>query len=307
MPALPLLAPSATSPAASSRQHARARGGEPRGDRAAEHAAADHRHVEPGHARTAALPRPLAARRPPGCMPGSSQWQVIDLTRLWSVAYKGTDHSFAAPSPEVPMYDAIVVGARCAGSPTAMLLARAGHRVLLVDRATFPSDTLSTHYIHQPGVAALDRWGLLPSRSPRLGRPPIRRYRFDLGPFALDGRAPAARPRRRRLLRAPRRPGRDPARRRGRRRRRGAHGLRGRRAPARARPRRRHRRAARAAASRCTARARLVIGADGMGSVVARAAGARTYDEQPALTCAYYTYWPAWRWRAPSSTRATGG
>jgi flavin-dependent dehydrogenase len=51
------------------------------------------------------------------------------------------------------MYDAIVVGARCAGSPTAMLLARAGHRVLLVDRAGFPSDTLSTHYIHQPGVA----------------------------------------------------------------------------------------------------------------------------------------------------------
>jgi len=48
------------------------------------------------------------------------------------------------------MYDAIVVGARCAGSPTAMLLARKGYRVLLVDRAGFPSDTLSTHYIHQP-------------------------------------------------------------------------------------------------------------------------------------------------------------
>ena len=46
------------------------------------------------------------------------------------------------------MYDAIVVGARCAGSPTAMLLARRGYRVLLLDRAGFPSDTLSTHYIH---------------------------------------------------------------------------------------------------------------------------------------------------------------
>lgn len=44
------------------------------------------------------------------------------------------------------MYDAIVVGARCAGSPTAMLLAREGYRVLLVDRATFPSDTMSTHF-----------------------------------------------------------------------------------------------------------------------------------------------------------------
>ena len=59
------------------------------------------------------------------------------------------------------MYDAIVVGARAAGSPTAMLLARKGHRVLLLDRAEFPSDTLSTHYIHQPGVARLARWGLL--------------------------------------------------------------------------------------------------------------------------------------------------
>lgn len=52
------------------------------------------------------------------------------------------------------MFDAILVGARCAGSPTAMLLARAGHRVLLLDRTTFPSDTLSTHVIHQPGAAA---------------------------------------------------------------------------------------------------------------------------------------------------------
>jgi 2-polyprenyl-6-methoxyphenol hydroxylase-like FAD-dependent oxidoreductase len=56
------------------------------------------------------------------------------------------------------LYDAIVVGARCAGSPTAMLLARNGHRVLLVDRATFPSDTLSTHLIHAPGMAAMERW-----------------------------------------------------------------------------------------------------------------------------------------------------
>ena len=54
-------------------------------------------------------------------------------------------------------YDVIVVGARCAGSPTAMLLARYGHRVLVVDRATFPSDTISTHLIHPRGVAALQR------------------------------------------------------------------------------------------------------------------------------------------------------
>ena len=60
-----------------------------------------------------------------------------------------------------PEYDAIVIGARCAGAPTAMLLARQGHRVLVVDRASFPSDTVSTHVIHAPGVAALNRWGLL--------------------------------------------------------------------------------------------------------------------------------------------------
>src|SRR3990172_8853612 len=59
------------------------------------------------------------------------------------------------------MYDAIVVGARCGGSPTAMLLARKGYRVLLLDKSTFPSDIMSTHYIHQPGVVRLQRWGLL--------------------------------------------------------------------------------------------------------------------------------------------------
>jgi flavin-dependent dehydrogenase len=59
------------------------------------------------------------------------------------------------------MYDAIVVGARCGGSPTAMLLARAGHRVLLVDKSTFPSDKLSTHYVWPFGVKLLEEWGLL--------------------------------------------------------------------------------------------------------------------------------------------------
>src|SRR5690349_11505210 len=84
------------------------------------------------------------------------------------------------------MYDAIVVGARAAGSPTAMLLGRQGHRVLLLDRTTFPSDTLSTHYIHQPGVARLRRWGLL-DRLVATGCPPSRRLLFDVGPFALSG------------------------------------------------------------------------------------------------------------------------
>jgi 2-polyprenyl-6-methoxyphenol hydroxylase-like FAD-dependent oxidoreductase len=59
------------------------------------------------------------------------------------------------------MYDAIIVGARCAGTPTAMLLARKGYRVLLVDKATFPSDTISTHIIWPHGAEFMDSWGSL--------------------------------------------------------------------------------------------------------------------------------------------------
>lgn len=83
-------------------------------------------------------------------------------------------------------YDAIVAGARCAGSPTAMLLARRGYRVLLLDRARFPSDTVSTHLIHAPGVAALRRWGLA-DRLAATGCPAIRTYRFDFGPLTITG------------------------------------------------------------------------------------------------------------------------
>jgi glycine/D-amino acid oxidase-like deaminating enzyme len=84
------------------------------------------------------------------------------------------------------MYDAIVVGARVAGSPTAMLLARKGYRVLLVDQASFPSDTISTHHIHRAGLATANRWGLLP-RLIGTGGPRIRHWTFDVGPFALSG------------------------------------------------------------------------------------------------------------------------
>ena len=85
------------------------------------------------------------------------------------------------------MYDAIIVGARCAGAPTAMLLARKGYRVLLVDKATFPSDTLSTHIIWPHGAEILDRWGLF-DRLAATGCPPVAlRLLFDVGPFALKG------------------------------------------------------------------------------------------------------------------------
>jgi 2-polyprenyl-6-methoxyphenol hydroxylase-like FAD-dependent oxidoreductase len=83
-------------------------------------------------------------------------------------------------------YDAVVVGARCAGSPTAMLLARKGHQVLLVDKTTFPSDTMSTHLIHPPGVVSLQRWGLL-ERLRSTGCPPVETYSFDFGPVTIKG------------------------------------------------------------------------------------------------------------------------
>jgi 2-polyprenyl-6-methoxyphenol hydroxylase-like FAD-dependent oxidoreductase len=84
-------------------------------------------------------------------------------------------------------YDVIVVGARVAGAAIAMLLARRGLRVLAVDRARFPSDTLSTHQIQLPGVAALRRWDLL-DRLISAGTPAARSVRFDPGPAALTGR-----------------------------------------------------------------------------------------------------------------------
>jgi flavin-dependent dehydrogenase len=188
-----------------------------------------------------------------------------------------------------PEYDAIVVGARCAGSPTAMLLARSGHRVLLVDRATFPSDTLSTHAIHAPGVAALRRWGLLDAVL-ATACPPLERYSFDFGPFTITGTprpwaggSVGYAPRRflldKILLDAAADAGaevqehfsvdellvEDGAVV-------GVHGH-----DSGGRPR--------------AHRARVVVGADGRQSRVARAVQAEQYLEKPRLQWAYYTYW----------------
>ena len=185
-------------------------------------------------------------------------------------------------------YDVIVVGARCAGSPTAMLLARRGYKVLVVDRATFPSDTISTHLIHPPGVTALKRWGLLDSVV-ATGCPAIHTYVFDLGPFALSGtpgpeEAPVSYgPRRtvldKLLVEAATGAGADV--------REGfiveeltlddgrVTGVRGRSkgGPA------------------VTERARVVVGADGLHSIVAQTVKPEQYHEKPPLEASYYTYW----------------
>ncbi|MBD0423401.1 NAD(P)/FAD-dependent oxidoreductase [Streptomyces sp. NPDC052309] len=187
------------------------------------------------------------------------------------------------------MYDAIVVGARVAGATSAMLLARAGHRVLLLDRATFPSDTMSTHYVHQPAIARLARWGLL-DRLAATGCPPLEVARWTLEDVSITGCAPpvdgiraAYGPRRyvldHLLVTAAVEAGAEL------RERANVTGL------VRDGDRVAGVRVKGADGREITERATVVIGADGIDSLVAREAGARRYEEAPTLNCLYYTYW----------------
>ena len=81
------------------------------------------------------------------------------------------------PGPRRGAYDVIVVGARPAGASTALLLARAGLSVLVLDRGRYGTDTLSTHALMRGGVLQLARWGLL-DRIVASGATPIRSVRF---------------------------------------------------------------------------------------------------------------------------------
>src|SRR4051794_20725484 len=93
---------------------------------------------------------------------------------MMSPAFDGTVSPMTGPTS---FHDVVVVGARCAGGATAMLLARLGYDVVVVDRATFPSDTVSTHAIARGGVVQLDRWGLLDAVLAS-GAPAIREVSF---------------------------------------------------------------------------------------------------------------------------------
>ncbi len=187
-----------------------------------------------------------------------------------------------------PTFDVIVVGARCAGSPLALLLARRGYRTLLVDRATFPSDTVSTHVIHPPGASALQRWGLL-DEVKATGAPPVGRYSFDFGPLSLAGapgtpESPYAYAPRRRLLDKILL---DAAAAAGVEVREGfsvdelvvtdgqVTGIRG------------HDQGG----APVVEKARAVVGADGRNSIVAKTMEPAAYEEHPALTVGYYSYW----------------
>jgi flavin-dependent dehydrogenase len=187
------------------------------------------------------------------------------------------------------MYDAIVVGGRCAGSPTAMLLAQKGYKVLLLDKTTFPSDTISTHIVWPRGAACLKDWGLLEKVASSNCPPLDHKMSFDFGPFALTGKHPAYEgvsdcyaPRRTVLdtilVNAAADAGVDV-------------------------------RAGTAVEDlvrdgesvtgvRCNTgngsvveKARIVIGADGRNSIVARKAGVEEYNVKPKYACWYYSYW----------------
>lgn len=85
------------------------------------------------------------------------------------------------------MYDAVIVGARCAGASLAMLLGRQGLKVLMLDGSSFPSDKItSTHFIWQSGVACMTRWGLI-EKLEATNCPSHDNYVLDMGGLELRG------------------------------------------------------------------------------------------------------------------------
>jgi 2-polyprenyl-6-methoxyphenol hydroxylase-like FAD-dependent oxidoreductase len=189
----------------------------------------------------------------------------------------------------MPRHDVLVVGTRCAGASLAMLLARGGHKVLAIDRAHFPSDTISTHFMWPRTTSFLAKWNLL-DKLAATGCPAIERVTADYGPVAVTGRPSPVdgtgimySPRRivldLLLVEAARAAG------------------------AEMREATTFReliweadrvvgaRLQQSDGSITEERATIVVGADGIWSPVARAAGAATDIHHDSLTCGYYAYW----------------
>lgn len=186
-------------------------------------------------------------------------------------------------------YDVIVVGSRCAGASLSMLLARQAYRVLAIDRARFPSDTMSTHFLPPRTTAMLASWGLL-GRLSATGCPLIETIILDVGPIKIRGQPDAVAgtnamycPRRRvldNLL-----------------------VLAAREAGAEIREETTVReliwddnrvcgvRTTHTAGAEATEYATIVVGADGLWSRVAREVDAQTHDEHASVSCVYYAYW----------------
>jgi 2-polyprenyl-6-methoxyphenol hydroxylase-like FAD-dependent oxidoreductase len=191
---------------------------------------------------------------------------------------------------KIMKYDMIVVGARCAGSSTALLLARKGYRVLLVDKSSFPSDIMSGHFIHPRGLACLQRWNVLDSLL-ATDTPRMTHLTMDTGPVVLmsdtlpiDGIDYSMGPRRfvldALLVEAAVEAGvewrenfavqdlleeEDGT----------VSGIRGR----------------TASGETVSEHATMVIGADGMHSLVARKVNAPVYQTHDVQTCMYYSHW----------------
>ena len=188
------------------------------------------------------------------------------------------------------MFDVIVVGARCAGAATALLLARKGFRVLMLDKARFPAEIPQGHFIHQQGPRLLQKWGVMDNLT-RSDCPPVTQFTMDLGDFPLtgtnlvrDGVAVGYGPRRHVvdmvLLQAAIEAGAEF---------RGGFsvddylsdgtaitGVRGR---------------SYDTGAEISEQARITVGADGRHSSLARAVAATVYEETPPLACWYFSYW----------------
>jgi len=197
------------------------------------------------------------------------------------------------------MYDAIIIGARCGGAPLAMLLARAGHKVLMVDRMAIGTDIMSTHFVKRTGASLLNEWGLL-DQLRAAGTPEISDLNFHVDGTTLSGKAPGCNGVETDIT--PRRTVLDPI-------------LVAAAADAGAEIRDQFKvtslvfeddrvvgiKGVGGQGQEVTERAKIVVGADGVNSLVAKTVGAECYVDAGTHTCGHYAYYSGMRDRSDSA------